>query len=234
MRSHSLWLAAGIVAVAGCTKGADSSAATTLDSAKLDAKDSVTAPAVAAASNAAPAAAPAATPGATPGAKGANLKLHLPAIAQLSTAKAPADAKRGKGVGHGALWMKTERNPKDDDNIWTDKIDLAGDGVAEDADLVVSDDTHTAYAYAKESVQCKDGTVVQGTELMAVYRANNIWKQPAGSGWYATELAPGQCGATQPTIWGARFDATGKITAEGFATIETPNGDLMIITTPAK
>jgi hypothetical protein len=226
MKSYSLCLAAVMMAVAGCNKGGDKSAATTIDSAKMDVKDSAAAPAVAAV--------PAAAPAAVPGAKGANLRLHLPAIAQLDTVKAPPDAKRGKGVGHAPLWMKTERNPKDDDNIWTDKIDLQGDGVAEDADLVVSDDTHTAYAYAKETVQCKDGTVVQGAELMAVYRANNTWKQPAGSGWYATALTPGQCGATQPSIWGARFDASGKITAEGFATIETPNGDLMILGVPAK
>lgn len=222
MKPYLLGLAAAMLGVAACSKGADKSAATTIDSAKLAVNDSAAAPAVAAA------------PAAVPGAKGANLKLHLPAIAQLSMAKAPPDAKRGKGIGHAPLWMKTERNPKDDDNIWTDKIDMAGDGVAEDADLVVSDDTHTAYAYAKETVQCKDGTVVEGAELMAVYRANNTWKQPAGSGWYATALTPGQCGATQPSIWGARFDASGKITAEGFATIETPSGDLVILATPAK
>jgi hypothetical protein len=224
MKRTTLGLVAAFVAVAGCAKTGDKPAAAASDS-------SAAAPAAVASTPAA--SATPATP-ATPGAQGANLKLHLPAIAQLRNAKAPPDAKRGKGVGHGALWMKTERNPKDDDNIWVDQIDMAGDGVTEAADLVVSDDTHTAYAYAKEAVACKDGTIVQGSELMAVYGPNNLFKQPVGSGWYATELAPGQCGATQPSIWGARFDATGKVTSEGFATLDPKSGDLLIVTMPVK
>jgi hypothetical protein len=215
MSTHPLRLLAALsVIAAGCAQGGDKPAATTVDSAKAIAP------------------APVAT-------QGVAIKTNPPAIAKVeehSTPKA-APAKKSApakgappvtGVGKGKLAVTTTHKPGEQADVWEEQVDFAGDGVAEQADVGVDNYSHVAFAYAVEDEACKDGTVVKGAELMAVYGPNNTFKQPVGSGWYAAELAGGACGAAEPAIWGARFDANGNITAEGFATIDPKTNDLVI------
>ncbi len=67
---------------------------------------------------------------------------------------------------------------------------------------------------------------------MAVYGENNAFKRPVGSGWYAANLEPGQCGAKKALIYGERFDANGQVTAVGFAAIDPKTHELVVSATP--
>lgn len=211
-------LAAITIIAAGCTKAADKSAATTMDSSK--------------------AMAPATTAPAT----GVAVKTNEPAIQKVEANAEPKAAapkkkapppKKGEapvtGVGKGKLAVTTTHKPNEQAVVMQEQVDFAGDGVAEQADVTVDDYQHIAFAYALEDETCKDGTVVHGAEILAVYGPNNSMKQPVGSGWYAAELSAGQCGASESTIWGVRFDANGNVTAEGFAMIDPRTNDLVFV-----
>ena len=202
-------LAAAAVLLAGCAKGGDKPAATTTDSVKAMAPDA---------------------PASAPAAKGVAIKVASPAIAKLKDHPVPKNAKRTTSIGEGKLAHTTAQSPKDDDAVFIEQMDLAGDGTAEQASIVIDEETHTSYAYTAEETTCKDGTVVQGKQLTAVYGDKNTFHQPSGSGWSATEVGAGSCGAAEPMIWGARFDANGNITAEGAATFDPKTGELVIVT----
>jgi hypothetical protein len=111
-----------------------------------------------------------------------------------------------------------------------DNVDFVGHGANQQVNLVVDTLTNVAYAHGTRPVTCKDGTVVQAPILMAVYGDNNKFGRPVGSGWYAADLAPGQCGAKQNVIYGRRFDANGNITAEGFAKEDPKTKELVVVT----
>jgi hypothetical protein len=198
-------LAAVIFVTAACAKGGDKPAATTTDSVKEIE--------------------PAAT-----ATKGVAVKVAAPAIAKLMDHPVPKTAKRTTTIGEGKLAHSTAQSPKDDDALFVEQLDLAGDGTAEQASIVIDEETHTSYAYTAEETTCKDGTVVKGKQLTAVYGAKNTFGQPAGSGWSATETGAGSCGSAEPMVWGARFDANGNITAEGESTFDAKTGELVLLT----
>jgi hypothetical protein len=206
MATNSWRLAAAIVILTACAKVGDKPAATTTDSVKEMA------------------------PAAPTHAKGVAVKVAAPAIAKLMDHPMPKTAKRATTIGEGKLAHSTAQAPKDDDALFVEQMDLAGDGVAEQASIVVDEETHTSYAATAEETTCKDGTVVKGKQLTAVYGAKNPFSHPAGSGWTATEVGAGSCGSAEPMVWGARFDANGNITSEGEATFDPKTGDLVIVT----
>jgi hypothetical protein len=160
--------------------------------------------------------------------KGAAIAPRVEAAARLKAIEAPKSAKKGTGVGAGRVAVDASAS-LDDDPVWVEQIDIAGGGSIKEAKVMLDHQTHTAYAYSAASIQCKNGSIVDGSELMAVYGEGNTFKQPPGSGWYATELDKGQCGADQPSVWGVRFDVDGKVTEEGVATLDHQSRVLVIV-----
>ena len=146
---------------------------------------------------------------------------------QLQKAKPPKTAKKGKGVGEDTLRVVTARKAGESDLVWSSQLDLTGSGTPARADLVVDRRQKVSYAYAHQTVKCKDGTSARAREIMAIYDEGNTFGRPAGSGWYAVLLAGGQCGMATPTVWGERFDARDSVIAEGVASIDS-TGDLVI------
>ena len=170
-----------------------------------------------------PAAAPAPAP------KGVAVTPSKPLVADLQKPAASKKVKHKSGIGEGKLAIALAETPGGS-TIWVERYDMEGTGDVEPTELAVNFTTHVGYAYGQAAVRCKDGTMVHGPQIMGVYLEGNVFKQPRGSGWYATELQTGQCGMTEPTVWGSRFDARGVIYAEGVAMIYPKTGDLLLVT----
>jgi len=98
----------------------------------------------------------------------------------------------------------------------------------EDGTFLWDDEVKILYVAAEDDEVCNDGGVAQANTLTAVYADGNAAGAPTGSGWTATYFDATECGATEPVLWGERFDATGMVTAAGMATIDPATGDLVI------
>jgi hypothetical protein len=141
----------------------------------------------------------------------------------------PANAEKKTTAGGGKLSVNTA-NPKDGgDSFWVESIDVDGDGTVETASFIWDDEDKVTYIYAAKDFVCADGGIGNGDMLIVVYGKDNVYKKPAGSGWYAFSLGEGECGAKTAAVWGCEFDAKGNATDCGLAAIDEANDDILLV-----
>lgn len=141
----------------------------------------------------------------------------------------PATAKKAASVGKGKAMVKTANAAGDTDSMWSEEIDIDGDGDVEETDLLWDDEDKVLFLYADGTFTCADGSSGDGGMAMAVYGQGNAQKKPAGSGWYAVELDEDECAAEAAGLFGCRFDAQGNATACGMVAIDDANDDIAIV-----
>lgn len=162
------------------------------------------------------------------------------AVAKKASAPAPPTAKPATVIGAGALTVHTANSPMDTDARWIEKFDIDGDGNVEEVNFLWDDEHKMLYAYADDALPCPapknaaaGAAPASGPILVGVNGPGNIHGRPTGSGYWVVELDAGECGATTAMRWGCKFDATGKSTVCGPATIDEKNDDLMVVATAA-
>ena len=151
------------------------------------------------------------------------------AIAKAKNLKPPASASKNTTVGKGNASVNTANTEGDDDSVWVESIDIDGDGTAEETDLLYDDEDHVLYLYDDGDFKCKGGGMGDGSLLIAVNTAGNSRKRPAGSGWYVVDLDESECKAKAAGLYGCKFNAKGKATACGSATVDEKNDEITIV-----
>lgn len=140
----------------------------------------------------------------------------------------PAGAKPGSSVGGGRLQASTANSAGDQDSIWTEEIDITGDGQVEATQILWDDEVKVLFLSASTTFACSDGGQGVGNLLIGLYGAGNTDQQPVGSGIWAVELDKTECSAAAAGIVGCTFDANGNSTACGLAILNTQTGELDI------
>jgi hypothetical protein len=159
------------------------------------------------------------------------VKVQPPASVQgKANAPPPAKATKSTTVGKGKVAATTANAAGDQDSFWVEEIDIDGDGNVERSDLLWDDEDKVLYLYADGTFTCTKGGTGEGAMLIAVYGQGNVYKKPAGSGWYVVALDKLECGAQAAGEFGCRFDAKGNPTACGAVTIDAKNDDIVIVT----
>ncbi len=128
-------------------------------------------------------------------------------------------------IGKGKAMVKTSK----DNTTWVEEVDIDGSGRAVDTQMLWDDTDKVLYTYAEKSFQCADGSSGDGNFLIATYGKGNRPKKPAGSGWWLADLDKGECKARADQLFGCKFDASGKNTACGVATLNEKTHELTII-----
>jgi hypothetical protein len=128
-------------------------------------------------------------------------------------------------IGKGRAMVKTSK----DNSFWVEEIDMDGSGNPVDAQMLWDDSDKVLYTYADKSFQCADGSSANGDFLIATYGTGNRAKRPAGSGWWMANLDQGECKARNDQLFGCKFNASGKNTTCGVATLNEKTNDLTII-----
>jgi len=128
-------------------------------------------------------------------------------------------------IGQGKAMVKTSK----DNTTWVEEVDIDGSGRAVDTQMLWDDTDKVLYTYAEKSFQCADGSSGDGNFLIATYGKGNRPKKPAGSGWWLADLDKGECKARADQLFGCKFDASGKNTACGVATLNEKTHELTII-----
>ena len=124
---------------------------------------------------------------------------------------------------------KTTVNTSKDNSFWVEQVDLTGTGHPVDTQMLWDDTEKVLYASASKTFQCKDGSSANGDLLMATYAKGNKAGQPAGSGWWMASSDQGACKMSTEQAFGCKFDATGKNTACGMATLDDQTHEMTII-----
>ena len=150
------------------------------------------------------------------------------AVAKKAGTPPPASAKPAKSAGNNQAKVSTANSATDDDSFWVEKLDVDGDGDAEDANLVWDDEDKVLFAYSVGAFTCKNGGTATAELLVATNASDNPRKRPAGSGFWVAALDKGECGAQAAGLWGCKFDANGSETACGVAVLDEKTDDLVI------
>jgi hypothetical protein len=115
--------------------------------------------------------------------------------------------------------------------VWTEQIDIDGDGTVDDATLAYDERNKILFASKSGTCKCKGGGAVgSGDMLIAVNLAGNFRRRPAGSGFWATSINEDECGAPFAGIFGCRFDSDGVDTRCGLVHVDSKIDDIMIVT----
>jgi hypothetical protein len=115
--------------------------------------------------------------------------------------------------------------------VWTEQIDIDGDGIVDDATFAYDDANKILFASKSGTFKCKGGGAVgSGDMLIAVNLAGNFRRRPAGSGFWATSINEDVCGAPFAGIFGCRFDSDGVDTRCGLVHVDSKIDDIMIVT----
>ena len=156
------------------------------------------------------------------------------AVAQKAGSPPPANAKTTKTAGSNKTAVSTANSASDDDSFWIEKIDVDGDGDAEDANLVWDDEDKVLFAYSAGTFACRNGGTATAELLVVAYGEGNTFKRPVGSGFWVADLDAGECNAKAAGLWGCKVDAKGNPTACGVATLDAKTDDLIIVTASTK
>lgn len=116
-----------------------------------------------------------------------------------------------------------------DNSFWIEEIDMDGSGNPVDAQMLWDDSDKVLYTYADKPFQCSVGSSASGDFMIATYGAGNRAKRPAGSGWWMANLDQGVCKARTDQLFGCKFNASGKNTTCGVATLNEKTNDLRIV-----
>ena len=131
-------------------------------------------------------------------------------------------------IGAGAATVKSSGPAA----YWTDLIDIDDDGQVEDNQFLFDAARGVLYTYREDNYTCMNGTPENGSVLMGIYTKGNKAGKPAGSGWYMVAVKAGQCGMTKAGTFGCRFEASGKLTQCGTATVNEKSGELEVLVKP--
>ena len=124
---------------------------------------------------------------------------------------------------------KTMVNTSKDNSFWVEQVDLDGTGHPVDTQMLWDDTDKVLYTAASKMFQCKDGSSANGDLLMATYAKGNKAGKPAGSGWWMASSDQGACKMPTQQAFGCKFDATGKNTACGMATLDDQTHEMTIV-----
>jgi hypothetical protein len=124
---------------------------------------------------------------------------------------------------------KTTVNTSKDNSFWMEQVDLDGTGHPVDTQMLWDDTDKVLYSAASKTFQCKDGSSANGDLLMATYAKGNQAGKPAGSGWWMASSDQGSCKMPTEQAYGCKFDATGKNTACGMATLDDQTHEMTIV-----
>jgi hypothetical protein len=152
------------------------------------------------------------------------------AVVKKAGSAAPAGAKTTTTAGANKAKVSTANSAADTDSFWIEKLDVDGDGDAEDSNLIWDDEDGVLFSYTVGAFACKGGGTATAELLVAVNAAGNPRKRPAGSGFWVADLDAGECGAKAAALWGCKFDASGNETACGVAALDEKNDELTIVT----
>lgn len=148
-----------------------------------------------------------------------------------STAPPPATgSKQTTTAGVNKTKVSTANTASDTDSVWVERLDVDGDGDAEDANVVWDDEDKVLFAYSTGTFGCQNGGTATADLLVVAYGTGNTGKKPVGSGFWVADLDKGDCGAQAAAVWGCKFDANGNSTACGVATLDEKNDDITIVT----
>jgi hypothetical protein len=128
-------------------------------------------------------------------------------------------------IGKGKMMVNTSK----DNSFWVEQVDLDGTGHPMDTQMLWDDTDKVLYSAASKTFQCKDGASANGDLLMAIYAKGNSAGKPAGSGWWMAGSDQGLCKMPTQQTYGCKFDATGKNTACGMATLDDQTHEMTIV-----
>jgi hypothetical protein len=128
-------------------------------------------------------------------------------------------------IGNGKTTVKTSK----DNSFWVEEIDISGTGNAVETQMLWDDTDKVLYSYADTTFRCADGSTANGDFLIGTFGKNNKDKKPAGSGWWLANLDQGECKARTDQMFGCKFNASGKNTMCGIASMNERTHDLEII-----
>ena len=141
--------------------------------------------------------------------------------------KKPATASFGKGEA--SVHFKGSAHLR---SFWTEQLDVDGSGNPVLVDEAWDNHGKILYISNERTFMCGDGQTATGSTLMAVYAKGNLRKRPAGSGWWVTQLNAGDCAVPRAGLYGCRFDAAGKNSDCGEATVQSEVGGVVIVPLP--
>jgi DNA mismatch repair ATPase MutL len=124
---------------------------------------------------------------------------------------------------------KTTMNTSKDNSFWVEQVDLDGTGHPVDTQMMWDDTDKVLYAAGSKTFQCKDGASASGDLLMATYAKGNKAGKPTGSGWWMASSDQSACKMSTEQAYGCKFDATGKNTACGMATLDDQTHEMTIV-----
>ena len=149
-------------------------------------------------------------------------------VARAKNPAPPANAQKKAMIGKAATMLHTNQSTQDLDSYWSERIDVDGDGNAEESDWLWDDETKVLYTFSDASFRCAGGGTGNGGMLVAVYGVGNTHGRPSGSGWWVANLENGECNAKVAGLQGCRFNSAGRRTQCGVAMIDDKNGDVVI------
>jgi len=151
-----------------------------------------------------------------------------PEVAKKALNPTPSSTAKNKSqkttIGTNAISVKASSPSA----YWTDLVDVDADGVEEDNQFLFDKRRGMLYTYRYDNYQCADGKSENGDVLMGIYAKGNPGGKPVGSGWFVVAVKHGQCGEKKAGLFGCHFDATGKPTTCGTASVKEESGELEV------
>jgi hypothetical protein len=151
-------------------------------------------------------------------------KMNPATLQAMSKLPPPPSATKATSLGSGPTMINTANSAGDTDSFWVAQFDIDGDGDFETTQFLWDSEDRILFAYAETDIACSNGGTAMVAILAGVNAAGNPRGRPAGSGFYAIYFDGTECGAESAGLYGARFDASGNITAWGAVVVDS-NGD---------
>jgi len=143
----------------------------------------------------------------------------------------PTEVAEAVYLGEGPLAMNTSDGDGDTDPRWVETLDINGNGIMNETQLIWDDEDDMLFAFAIETFDCLRGAgTAEGGMLVVTYGKENTRGAPPGSGFWLVGLDAGECDSETATLWGCHFDENGVKTKCGEGTIDVETGALDITT----
>lgn len=151
-------------------------------------------------------------------------KVRDKAMNPMPASNATQQSKKSS-IGKGKAMVNTSQ----DGSFWVEQVDLDGTGHLMDTQMLWDDTDKVLYSAAGKTFQCKDGSSANADLLMATYAKGNKAGRPAGSGWWMASSDQGACKIPTEQAYGCKFDASGKNTTCGVATLDDQTHEMTIV-----
>ncbi|HEY4930529.1 MAG TPA: hypothetical protein VII23_03075 [Terriglobales bacterium] len=142
-----------------------------------------------------------------------------------SPAASATKQSRQAAIGSGNTMIDTG-DPKN--SFWNEPVDLGGNGVVVNADMLWDASSKILYAFARTSLRCTHGKSTEADILVGIYGKKNFLSKSPGSGWWVVNLAQNQCQAPVAGLYGCKFDSQGAPLACGHAELDSRINDMAI------